>query len=162
MKQLSVFVDNQEKICAFTGHRILEEDFSEKALKSVVRSLVKQGVYTFFCGMAIGFDLLAAESVLSLKKREKRVRLIACIPCEGQDKYYSKEDKLRYQKALALADEKILLSENYFQGCMQVRDTYMAERANILVAYCKRKTGGTAYTVGRFQKLHPDGEIFFL
>jgi uncharacterized phage-like protein YoqJ len=161
MEQTTIFKKNK-KSCAFTGHRNLGEDLSEKVLENAVKTAIKEGVETFYCGMAMGFDLLAAETVLLLKKDFPKIRLVACVPCYGQEKSFSKEDKTRYVEALKNADEQIILSERYYRGCMQVRDKYMAERADMLIAYCKKETGGAAYTVKIFQKLFPDGEIVFL
>ncbi len=160
MEQLDFF--NEEKICAFTGHRKLESDFCAEALFEAIRNLVDEGVYTFLNGMAMGFDLLAAEFVLTLKTQNPKIKLIACIPCENQDRYYDEDSKMRYKSALLMANEQVVLSERYYNGCMQVRNKYMAERANLLVTYCKKTTGGTAYTVKCFQRAHPNGKIIFL
>ena len=163
MKQLSIFQEEKQiKTCVFTGHRELGSDFSKKKLKDEIKGLILQGVDTFLCGMAIGFDLLAAETVLSLKRKNPQIRLVACIPCIGQEKYFSKADQKRYVSALQKADEKVVLSDSYYKGCMQVRDKYMAERGDVMLAYCKKQDGGTAYTVRCFKKLHPNGEIIFL
>ena len=55
-----------------------------------------------------------------------------------------------------------MLAEHYFRGCMQQRDKYMADRADVLIAYCKKDVGGTAYTVHYFKKKYPFKEILFL
>ena len=163
MKQLSLFEEEKQvKICVFTGHRELPSEFSKRALKDEVKKLILAGVDTFLCGMAIGFDLLAAETILSLKKKYPNVKLTACIPCLGQEKYFSKADQKRYVSAVKKADEKVILSDSYYRGCMQVRDKYMAERGDIMLAYCTKKEGGAAYTVRCFQKAHPSGEVIFL
>ncbi len=164
MQQLGIFPDdkNKEKICAFTGHRELDEDFCAERLLEVIKNAVNEGVFTFLNGLAVGFDLIAAELLLSLKTEYPQIKLIACIPCAGQDKYYSKENKIRYRNVLLVADEQVILSDDYYRGCMQVRDKYMAERANRMITYCKKKEGGTAYTVRCFQKAHPDGEVIFI
>ena len=163
MKQLSIFEEEKQiKTCVFTGHRELPSDFSKKALKNEITKLVQAGVDTFLCGMAIGFDLLAAESVLLVRKKYPTVKLVACIPCIGQEKYFSKADQKRYVDAVRKADEKVILSDSYYKGCMQVRDKYMAERGDVMLAYCTKKEGGAAYTVRCFQKAHPNGDVIFL
>lgn len=149
------------KTCAFTGHRSLEEDFSLKKLKNTIKFLLEQGVDIFYNGMAIGFDLTAAEILLSFRRKFK-FKLIACIPCVEQEKYYPTDKKNLYYKLLKKADEQVVLAEAYYKGCMQIRDKYMAERADVLVAYCNKNTGGTAYTVKCFQRLHPQNDIFFI
>ena len=163
MEQLRIFTEEKPiKNCVFTGHRDLQEDFSKKSLKNAILEMIKLGADTFFCGMAIGFDLTAAEVLLSLKKKNPSLKLIACIPCFGQEKYFSKADQKRYVSILKKVDEKVILADAYYKGCMQVRDKYMTERADCMIAYCKKKEGGTAYTVRCFTRLHPDGKIIFL
>ena len=166
MIQLRIKTEKEEntavKSCVFTGHRTLEEDFSVTKLKKEIETAILQGIETFYNGMAMGFDLLAAETVLSLKKEYPQVKLIACIPCYKQEKSFTEKDKKRYAEILKKADEKIQLAEEYYRGCMQVRDKYMAERADMMIAYCKKTTGGAAYTVKCFQKLRPEGKIIFL
>ena len=166
-QQLCILSQKEEEksnnnACVFTGHRELGEDFSVRKLRFEIENLIKDGITDFYNGMAKGFDLAAASAVLRCKKKYPAVRLIACIPCYGQEKYFSEKDKKTYLSVLKKADEKITLAPAYYRGCMQVRDRYMAERASVMIAYCKKKEGGAAYTVKIFQKLHPLAKIVFL
>ena len=163
MEQLSIFQEEKQiKTCVFTGHRELPSDFPKRKLKSTIEGLISSGVDTFLCGMAVGFDLLAAETVLALQKKHPQIKLIACIPCIGQEKYFSKADQKRYVSSVKKANEQVILADSYYRGCMQARDKYMAERGDIMIAYCTKSEGGAAYTVRCFQKLHPGSEIIFL
>ena len=163
MKQLSIFQEEKQlKTCVFTGHRELPLDFPKRKLKNTLEELISLGVDTFLCGMAVGFDLLAAETVLSLRKKHPKIKLVACIPCIGQEKYFSKADQKRYVAAVKKADKQVVLADSYYRGCMQERDKYMAERGDVMVAYCTKTEGGAAYTVRCFRKLYPDAEIIFL
>ena len=45
-----------------------------------------------------------------------------------------------------------ILQEKYEAGCLLARNRYMADRADVLLAYCERESGGTAYTVRYAQK----------
>jgi uncharacterized phage-like protein YoqJ len=167
MKQLQLFTTDGEQTaentkCVFTGHRQLDEDFSKPRLKRAIERLIQCGVDTFYNGMAIGFDLCSAECVLAFKRKYPHIKLIACIPCYGQDKYFSDADKKRYVKILKKADESVTLADHYHQGCMQNRDKYMVEHADCMIAYCNKTTGGAAYTVKIFEKTHPDGLILFV
>ena len=165
-KQLTLFTTEEQiptyKNCVITGHRDLGEDFSKRKLKKTIEEVILQGADTFLNGMAIGFDLLAAECVLSLAKKYPQVKLIACVPCYGQEKYFSEADKRRYVKILKKAHETVTLADHYHQGCMQNRDKYMVDRADVMIAYCKKPTGVAAYTVKLFQKAYPDGLIHFI
>ena len=163
-QQIVMTIEQQKtrKFCAFTGHRTLDEDFSKGKLKREIKRLLEEGVHTFFGGMAMGFDLLAAELVLAFKKTYKDVKFIACIPCYNQEKSFPETDKKRYAEILKKADEQIVLADHYFNGCMQARDKYMADRADVLVAYCKKEKGGAAFTVKYFQKKKPLNEVIFI
>lgn len=164
MQQISVFKTelSPPKTCAFTGHRTLGEDFSARKLKREIKKLILSGVDTFYNGMAMGFDLLAAEKTLELKKKYPHIRLILCIPCYEQEKNFSEKDKGRYATIYKKADEKTVLSDTYYRGCMQNRNRYMVDRADVLVAYCNKPDGGAAYTVKYFKKSKPEREIVFI
>lgn len=163
MKEIPLDFENQTlKICAFTGHRELEESFSKEKLRQAVETLVEKGVETFYCGMAKGFDLYAAEEIIRIKEKHKNVKFVACVPYYGQEKGYSETDKKRYVNALKKCDFKFTFTDTYYRGCEIVRDKFMVEQADVLVAYLKKKTGGTAYTVTYFQRIKPHREIIFL
>ena len=72
MKYISFESEPFISACAFTGHRSLEKDFSEKKLKEEIERVISMGVTDFYNGMAMGFDLIAAETVLSLKKKNPK------------------------------------------------------------------------------------------
>ena len=64
--------------CCFTGYRPEKFPFDlngsnpeylefENRLFEQVLILAKEGCRTFYCGMAMGFDIIAAETVLAVK-----------------------------------------------------------------------------------------------
>ena len=134
--------------CTLTGHRKLGGDFNELSLKNAIENAVKGGAESFYCGMAIGFDLIAAEHVLECKKTHPHVRLIGCIPCPEQDKYFSPPERRKYASLLKQCDEVITVNDSYFNGCMLVRDRFMVDNCDLIIAYFDgRYEGGTAYTL---------------
>ena len=140
------------KVCAFTGHRNLSGyDFDELLLERVVLNLVKNGVTRFLCGMAVGFDLKAAQIVLALKERYN-VELVACLPCTNQSERFSARDKLIYAQVLERCDEVVILENEYKSGCMFKRDRYLVDNSDILVCFLRKNRGGTYYTVNYARK----------
>lgn len=133
-------------VCAFTGHRELV-DLDVALMDRVIKNLIKNGCKRFLCGMAHGFDLAAAESVLALKREFPEVELVACVPCEGQSRYFSVTDRARYDRILQNCSEVVVLARSYYQGCMHVRDRYMVDNCDLVVCYLRKKSGGTYYTV---------------
>lgn len=135
-----------QKKCAFSGHRILESSFDYNLLDKVIYNLILNGTRTFYCGMATGFDLAAAESVLQYKDGYG-VELLACIPCENQADGYSMSNKRRYEDILRRCSGSVVFAPSYFEGCMHLRDRYLVDNCDVLVCYLRRKSGGTFYTV---------------
>lgn len=142
-----------EKGCsvAFTGHRMIPyKEFREVRTKvsNEVRELYAQGFRNFLCGMALGFDMLAAEEVLKLKKELPEIRLVAVIPYRGQSERWGKNLQERYFSLVVKADEEVVLSESYFPACFLGRNDFMLAHVSAVVAYYDGKPkGGTFYTV---------------
>jgi uncharacterized phage-like protein YoqJ len=123
----------------------LQGDFDGDLLMRVIENLVKHGTHTFYCGMAAGFDLEAAQAVLALKKKYE-VQLIACLPYKKEVSPLSKTGKV-YESVLAQCDSFVLLSEEYYKGCLHARDRYMVDHADAVISYLRQQRGGTYYTV---------------
>lgn len=158
MEQLSI-EKKQFTACVFTGHRELGEELSRAKVKKAILEYAEKGVTVFYNGVAKGFDLLAAEEVLKLKKK-RQIKLIACVPYYGQERGYSEADKARYRAILKKADEVVILSEEYYMGCLLRRNDYMVERADCMIAYLCKESGGTAYTVRKFRKQKGENVLY--
>lgn len=79
----------REKTACFTGHRkIPPESISElsQRLKNTLLRLIEEGYMYFGAGGASGFDTLATQCVLSLKKQYPHIKLILVLPCITQTK----------------------------------------------------------------------------
>lgn len=97
--------------------------------------------------MAMGYDLLAAETVLSLQAELPGLQLIAVIPYRGQTERWSDALKSRYDDILRNANDIVVLSEHYYQGCLLRRNDYMVIHSSRLIAwYNGNPKGGTFYT----------------
>lgn len=136
--------------CCFTGHRFLPKekaDAIQHTLECLICELCEKGCREFISGGAIGFDIMAAETVLSLKKVFSGIKLIMALPCRDQHIKWGAADRLRYEKLLSRADEIVYLTENYVTGCMHLRNKYMVDNSELCIAYLESKGGGTEYTV---------------
>ena len=70
--------------CCFTGHRIIPAAVLpglKEELEQAVREMVDRGVSRFLCGGARGFDTLAAQTVLQLKREYSTLELFLVLPC---------------------------------------------------------------------------------
>ena len=136
--------------CSFTGHRVIaanEIDKLKDLLTRAVNYAYDNGVRTFNCGGALGFDTLAALTVLKKKEEFPDVRLVLYIPCADQCARWNKRDVDTYKRILAMSDERILVSERYDADCMRRRNERLAENCDMLVAYVSNDRSGAAQTV---------------
>lgn len=138
--------ENTFKVCALTGHRDLPPDFDRNALYDKLEELAAGGCNSFLCGMAEGFDLLALDCLADLKQRYP-LYLEACVPYRGFARRRSPKAIEEYNRLLSWCDRETVLFPSYRKGCYLLRDRYMVDCADVVLAYCKKETGGTAYTV---------------
>lgn len=160
---------NRTTTVAFTGHRTYRGE-ADAALHSLLRELYAEGARTFLSGMAVGFDLAAAEAVIALRAECRDVRLVAVIPFAGQAQGFSLAERQRYERVLTAADEQITLSPRFYQGCYQVRNHFLVDHAATLVAWYNGSRGGTQQTflsalhrglrVENLGKMRPDQRLF--
>lgn len=145
------------KACCFTGYRPdkmpfpLSRDnedyiaFSER-LFSAIENAAKDGYDTFYSGGALGFDIIAAELVLSLREKYG-LTLIIAAPYKNQAANFPPSWRSRYDWVLMQANSVVYVSENYSRECFQKRNEYMVDRSERVITYFDGKRGGTANTV---------------
>ncbi|MDE6623259.1 MAG: DUF1273 domain-containing protein [Alistipes sp.] len=133
---------------AFTGHRTYDGS-ADEALRRTIADLRARGLRTFLSGMAVGFDLAAAEAVLACRSDMPDLRLIAVVPFRGQESRFPPTERERYRQILAQADRTVVLAPTYHTGCYLVRNDYLVGHAATLVAWYDGSPGGTRYTVQR-------------
>ena len=132
--------------CCVSGHRQIQKDLDLIKLETVLRFSAENGYKNFLVGMAIGFDTLCFQ-ILEKIKKEKDIKIIACIPCLTQDYKYSESEKKEYRRIVESADEKIVLSESYNPWCMINRNRFMVDNSSLLISYLRIAKGGTFNTV---------------
>ncbi len=145
--------------CAFTGHRpqnlpfrFNELDERCVALKRVLREQIEQaiterGITHFISGMALGVDTYAAEIVLELKKKVPDIMLECAIPCISQPNHWNETQRDRYYSILTRCDQDTILQKEYTGDCMQKRNCYMVDNADLLIAVWDGSRSGTGKTV---------------
>ena len=143
-------MEQKNNTVCFTGHRkISSEQLNQLAwrLKDTVIKLINDGYTYFIAGGALGFDTLAAKTVLNLKSAYPDIRLILVLPCLSQADKWSSEDKRVYEVIKEAADKVVYISDEYTKDCMYKRNRHLVDNSNACVCYLTEKTGGTAYTV---------------
>ncbi|MBR5236824.1 MAG: DUF1273 family protein [Clostridia bacterium] len=153
----------KETTCCFTGHRTMPTCLHaiKKNLEKSLCRLIDEGFISFCSGGALGFDMLAAETVLHLRKKHPQIKLIMILPCTGQDRFWTKKQKAAYAAVLAAADKVIYTGELYHRGCMQKRNRCLVDASSRVLAYLEKDSGGTKYTVDYAENLGVEVENLF-
>lgn len=148
----------------FTGHRsqklpwrFNEADARCNAMKITLRAeiekAIQRGYKTFLCGMALGFDMICAETVLDLKKQYNSIEIIGALPCKTQDKMWKDKDRERYRKLLNRLDGVRCIYDEYIGAeCMLERNRYMVNNSSLMIALFNGLSGGTKSTIDYARK----------
>lgn len=137
----------RKKTACFTGHRKIpdwELPTVKERLRQAVITLVERGYRFFGAGGALGFDTLAALTVLNLRAEYPHIKLILVLPCRDQSRLWHTEDAALYNSILARADKVV---------CMHERNRRLADESSACICYLRHTGGGAAYTVKYAQEV---------
>lgn len=103
--------------------------------------------------MALGFDMICAETVLALKKNYPDIKLIGALPCRTQDIKWQEKDKRRYRNLLKRLDDIRCIYDKYIGAeCMLKRNRYMVNNSSLMIALFNGLAGGTKSTIDYARK----------
>ncbi len=147
---------NKETTCFFTGHRIIPKSIKEilrdKLKENIIKLIEEYDVDTFISGGALGFDTIAAETVIDIRNEYPNIKLKMYLPCYGQSKRWNYENQYKYRLIVANADEVIyIVKRNYTNDCMKLRNIKMIWDSKYCIAFYKNDRSGTSYTVKNAQ-----------
>ena len=147
--------EERSKAVCFTGHRTpvfpdREERDGEhlgrirERLLREVRSAVERGAVTFYAGGAQGFDLLAEEVVLEVRKECPDIRLILLRPSPELAPGGFGEAQSRFERVLEEADDILYAAERGRQPWLyHARNRLMVDSSSLVIAYLTGRSGGT-------------------
>jgi len=144
-------VKKQQTVC-FAGHRQIKAATAEVEVRltKVVAELAQAGYLYFSAGGARGFDALAAEVILMLKKQYPKIHLILVLPFDRQyehEQNWTQAEIEQYNRLKAQASKVIILSSEYSLGVYYRRNRYLVDNSSICIAYMTKRNSGTSYTV---------------
>ena len=132
-------------ILGFTGHRPVSlpgkySEHTERALMSTADSiLARYKPEKVVSGMALGWDTAVAQSAIN-----RGISLIAAVPFESQSSKWPRTSQDRYQKLLDRANQiEIISSGNYSLQAMQLRNQWIVDRCDLLMALWHQDKSGT-------------------
>ena len=140
---------------AFTGHRPdklggwgADNRIKMNVMLSLEVELVKlakehPGDLTCISGMALGFDLWAAETCVDMS-----IPFIAAVPFDGHDKLWPAHNRKFYDAMVAKAQSIVVVTQGgYAAWKMQRRNQWMVDNSDLLIGAWNGTDGGTANCV---------------
>ncbi len=137
------------KTVCFTGHRQIDSRAYRQLFAVLLREVeqqIKSGATVFRAGGALGFDTLAAQAVLKLRRKYPEIRLELILPCPSQADAWAREDRRLYEQIRSKADAVRYTSNEYYTGVLQTRNHQLVEGADVCISYLTHSHGGTAFT----------------
>ncbi len=137
-------------IVAFTGHRPdklggykLPNDTYIKVCQKIDAALKELKPEKIITGMALGIDQWAAMIAHKLG-----IPFLAAIPFEGQERAWPEASQKTFRLLRKLAVEEVIVSSGgYSADKMQVRNIWMVDHCDKLIAVWDGTSGGTANCV---------------
>lgn len=150
---------------AITGHRpnklwgydIYTPNYIElgrRIKNAILENSVNHSEIELISGMALGVDTIFALIALKLKSKDSRFNLHCAIPCKNHSSNWFGESVKQYNHIIDSADSVQLVSNtDYTPSCMQLRNQYMVNRCDLLIAVWDKSAGGTANCVRYAQEI---------
>lgn len=142
----------RQQTACFTGHRQINEAIAEveSRLTKAVENLIQTGYLYFGAGGARGFDALASEVVLKLKKQYPQIHLILVLPFDDQykhEKNWTQTEIEQYHRLKEASSKVVIISAGYRSGIYYRRNRHLVDFSSACIVYMTRKNSGTGYTV---------------
>lgn len=150
---------------AITGHRpnklwgydIYTPNYIElgrRIKNAILENSVNHSEIELISGMALGVDTVFALIALKLKSKDSRFSLHCAIPCKNHSSNWFGESVKQYNHIIGSADSVQLVTDtDYTPSCMQLRNQYMVDRCDLLIAVWDKTPGGTANCVRYAQEI---------
>lgn len=131
-------------ILSATGHRPnklggYSKDVQDKLKNLAISFLSKEKPDKIITGMALGWDTAWARAGLSLQ-----IPVLAAIPFYGQESMWPGESKKSYFNILEQCEDVVYVCDKgYAPWKMQIRNEYMVDKCDKVVALWDGSEGGT-------------------
>ncbi len=153
------------KTCFFTGHRKIPKEVHsilDLQLNDTISTKYKEGIRNFISGGALGFDTVAADFVLQLKKNSfPDINLILFLPCKDFTYKWKQSDLDALNNLIKNAAFVYYTGETYTKDCMRVRNDALVQYSCCGIACLSHMRSGTSQTVSMAQKANKPVENIY-
>lgn len=124
----------------------------KKKVKETILNATQMGYNTYLCRMTKGFELFCAKVVVDIKRRDKRIKLVAILPHRHHS--YSGNWANLFHAVRYNANHILHIAPNdRTRRCYQIGDNYMIKNSSYMICYWDGKKGNTAKAIKKAKKL---------
>lgn len=138
--------------CTFSGHREVYQSGIEARLDAEIEKLLQtDNEFRFLTGGMGQFDGMGVGAVRAAKRRhpEKRITMTLVLPYMSNWLNTDKEYFQFYYDQIIIPEE---LDTAHYKAAIQLRNRWMVDRTDIVIAYIYRDFGGALATVRYAQR----------
>lgn len=138
--------------CTFSGHREVYQSGIEARLDAEIEKLLQMdNEFRFLAGGMGQFDGMGAGAIRAAKRRhpEKRITMTLVLPYMSNWLNEDKEYCQFYYDQIIIPEE---LDTAHYKAAIQLRNRWMVDRTDIVIAYIYRDFGGALATVRYAQR----------
>lgn len=155
-KVKEIKLEPRERCCCFAGHRpekLKDVDSLGYELAVEAWRAMNAGFTTFITGGAKGVDIVAAESVLTVRERMNGlVKLVVALPYPTFGRRWGLEWGFRFDGVMEKADGIISVSPKCSRQAYQKRNEWMVDHSSLVLAVYNGTPGGTQNTLDYAKK----------
>lgn len=135
-------------ILGVTGHRDIIN--YNRLYLNIVDYLKLNNPEYAISGVAVGFDQLFSVICIRLS-----IPFIAAVPFKGQESKWPEHIQKQYHKILNKAKDVVIVSDGkFYKDKFQIRNEYIIDNSDEVLAYWNGQNSGTGNCVGYAQKLY--------
>lgn len=138
---------------AFVGHRYIDNPLQvQDRIEDIARDLIRTREYVeFLVGRDGDFDLAVASAIIRAKRGagDNNSALVWVLPYDTAEFENNKEDYLNYYDEVEVCAESC---SAHFKSAIQIRNRNMVDRADLLVCFVEKESGGAYQTMKYAEK----------
>lgn len=145
---IQINAEDGQLVVAGTGHRPQKLQSSWSQYESLTlprltllaeKALLREKPVLVISGMALGWDTAIAQAAINLE-----IPLVAAVPCLNHALKWNEVQQATWQRIIDKAIAVHCPNVPYTPAAMQIRNEWMCDRANRILALWDGSSGGTA------------------
>jgi uncharacterized phage-like protein YoqJ len=120
---------------------------------------IGDGCTHFFTGLAMGVDLWAGQIIIDIKAENPAIKLFGACPFPKYPDTFPTQWQIEYHFVADNCDDIFFTSSLYSPGVYKIRNNFLVEKADRLIAVVKDYNSGTGQTIAFARKNNVDVRI---